>query len=99
MKITINYGSMLCVNIVDVSRELDCYTMKLPIQILTELNADFDGDILNIISLKSKDLKKEFRKAYNPRDNMFISRTDGQYNRAYGLLKDQLIGLRDFNTI
>lgn len=96
---TINYGSMLCVNITHVSRELDSYTMKLPIQILTELNADFDGDILNIVSLKSKDLKKEFRKAYNPRDNMFISRTDGQYNRAYGLLKDQLIGLRDFNTI
>lgn len=96
---TINYGSMICVDIVDISRDLECYTMKLSIQTLTEFNADFDGDILNITALKSKDLKKEFRKVFNPRDNMFISRTDGLYNTNYGLLKDQLIGLRDFNTI
>lgn len=90
---------MICVDIVDISRDLECYTMKLSIQTLTEFNADFDGDILNLTALKSKELKKEFRKVFNPRDNMFISRTDGMYNTNYGLLKDQLIGLRDFNTI
>lgn len=96
---TINYGSILCMDIIDVTPSISSYAMKLPIQILTGLNADFDGDVLNIISLKSKDLKKEFRRVYNPRDNMIISRDDGLYDKSHGLLKDQLIGLRDFNVI
>lgn len=37
----------------------------------------FDGDILNVISLKTKTLTKEFDKAFNPKTNMFISRNDG----------------------
>lgn len=96
---TINYGSLICVNIIDISPDLECYTMKLSIQTLVEFNADFDGDIMNLTSLKAKDIKKEFRKIYDPTWNMYISRTDGLYNANYGLLKDQLIGLRDFNTI
>lgn len=96
---TINYGSILCMDIVDVTPKICSYAMILPIQILVGLNADFDGDVLNIISIKAKDLKKAFRRVYNPRDNMLISRDNGLYDSTHGLLKDQLIGLRDFNTI
>jgi hypothetical protein len=50
---TINYGSMLAMKVVAITNEYkDNFTMSLPIQILRVLNADFDGDILNIISLK-----------------------------------------------
>lgn len=83
--------------ITDISK--DSYVMKLPVQILTDMNADFDGDILNIISLKSKELKKAYKKIFDPVDNMFISRSDGLFNESYGLLKDQIIGLRDWNVI
>lgn len=97
---TINYGSLLCVKIVDIKREYeDDYTMSLPIQILKVLNADFDGDVLNIISLKVKKLTKAFDKTYNPRKNMYISRNDGLFNDDFNLFKDQLIGLYEFNNI
>lgn len=96
---TINYGSLLLMKIVEVKREYkDDYTMSIPIQILSALNADFDGDILNIISLKTKEAAEEFDKAFNPRKNMFISRNDGLFNNEFNLLKDQLIGLYEFNN-
>lgn len=97
---TINYGSLLLMTIVDIKREYDNdYTMSLPIQVLTALNADFDGDILNIISLKTREISDAFEKAYNPRKNMFISRNDGKFNNDFNLLKDQMIGLWQFNNI
>lgn len=97
---TINYGSLLCVRVIDVKREYkDDYTMSLPIQILRVLNADFDGDVLNIISLKTKKLAKEYDRTFNPRKNMFISRNDGLFNDDFNLFKDQMIGLYEFNNI
>lgn len=97
---TINYGSMLLMRVVSIKNEYDDdYTMSLPIQILRVLNADFDGDILNIIALKTKKLAKSYDKTFNPRKNMFISRTDGLFNDDFNLLKDQLIGLYEFNNI
>jgi DNA-directed RNA polymerase beta' subunit len=97
---TINYGSLLAMKVVDVKREYeDDYTMSLPIQILKVLNADFDGDILNIISLKTKKLSKAYDKTFNPRKNMYVSRNDGLFNDDFNLLKDQMIGLYEFNNI
>lgn len=97
---TINYGSLLQMEIIDINREYeDDYTMSLPIQILKVLNADFDGDILNIVALKTKKLAKAYRKNYNPRLNMYISRNDGLFNNDFNLMKDQLIGLYEFNNI
>jgi DNA-directed RNA polymerase beta' subunit len=97
---TINYGSMLAMKVVEVKAEYkDDFTMSLPIQILRVLNADFDGDILNIISLKVKKLIKAYDRTFNPRKNMFISRNDGRFNNDFNLFKDQLIGLYEFNNI
>lgn len=59
----------------------------------------FDGDILNIISLKTKKLKEAYDKSFNPRKNFAISRNDGMFNNDFNLLKDQLIGLYEFNNI
>lgn len=97
---TINYGSMLCMSIVEVKPEYDYdFTMSIPIQILKLLNADFDGDVLNIISLKTKKLAKAMDATYNPRKNMNISRNNGLFNTDLNLYKDQLIGLSQFNNI
>jgi DNA-directed RNA polymerase beta' subunit len=97
---TINYGSMLLMKIVDIKKDYhDDYTMSLPIQILSVLNADFDGDILNIISLKTKKIAKEYDNTFNPRKNMYVSRNDGLFNDDFNLLKDQMIGLYEFNNI
>jgi hypothetical protein len=59
----------------------------------------FDGDILNIISLKTKKLMIAYDKSFNPRKNMFVSRNDGLFNDEFNLFKDQIIGLYEFNNI
>jgi hypothetical protein len=90
----------LCVKVKSVKNEYsEDYTMSLPVQTLPVLNADFDGDILNIVSLKIKKLEKAYNKVFNPKFNMYISRNDGLFNNDFNLYKDQLIGLYEFNNI
>lgn len=97
---TINYGSLLTMKIVSVKKTTGGdYTMSLPIQILPSLNADFDGDVLNIVALMTKELQREFDKGFNPRKTMYISRNDGLFNSNFNLFKDQIIGLSEFNNI
>ena len=59
----------------------------------------FDGDVLNVVSLKTQDVSKAFNKIFNPKYSMFISRNDGNFNSEMNLFKDQLIGLYEFNNI
>ena len=97
---TINYGSILCCKVKRVKNQYEeDYTMSLPLQILVTTNADFDGDVLNIVSLKSKDIEKAYKEAFNPRDNLYVSRNDGLFNPDMNLFKDQIIGLWQFNNI
>ena len=96
---TIAYGSIIMVKIKRIKPQFTKdYTMSIPIFILTKLNADFDGDILNIFTLKLEVMNEMF-KSLNPRKNMFISRNDGLFDNRCNLLKDQLIGLREFSNI
>ena len=97
---TINYGSLVCMTVKSVRHGLDDdYTMAIPISSLGDFNADFDGDILNIVSLKFGEVSKVFDEKFNPRKNMFVSRNDGTFNDNRNLLKDQMIGLYQFNNI
>lgn len=96
---TIDFGSFDCVRVVDITQSLENATMSLPIPILGKLNADFDGDNLNIYSLKTNDLKRKFDKLLNPTKSMFISRNDGYLDGQNFLKKDQIIGLHQFCAI
>lgn len=89
----------MCVEVKEVKKDYDDLTMSLPCQILSSLNADFDGDVLNIVSLKGNDFKKKFDKIFNPRNSLFVSRNDGLFNNDCNLLKDQAIGLWSFCNI
>jgi len=79
-----------------VKTEYDDLTMSLSGQILSSLNADFDGDVLNIISVKSNEFKSKFKRIFDPRRSMFVDRNTGYFNSDAGLLKDQAIGLSQF---
>lgn len=97
---TINYGSLLCMKIAKIKNSsADDYTMSMPAQILGIMNADFDGDVLNVVSLKTEEIAKAFNKVFNPKTNLFISRNNGNFNNDMNLYKDQLIGLYEFNNI
>lgn len=97
---TIKFGSLICMKIRKVRPEYtDNHTMSLPLFVLRSMNADFDGDTLNIVAIKIKDLAKGFDRNYNPRKSLIISRNDGLFNDDFNLLKDQMHGLYHFNNI
>lgn len=77
---TLHYGSimqMYCTKIYT-----DSYAMGLPLQILKPLNADFDGDVMNILWIINEDFYHNVRKVFNPRDSMFISRNNGYVDES-----------------
>lgn len=96
---TINFGSIMSVNVIDIKQDFDDLSMSLSAQVLIHMNADFDGDVLNIYDLKSNEFKKEFDRIFNPRKSMFIDRNDGLFNDSSSLIKDQMIGLYEFCNI
>ena len=96
---TINFGSFLCMNIAAVKKDYEDLSAGLPIACLSSLNADFDGDTLNIVNLISKEFKKEFSEVLSPRTGFLLSRNDGKLNEDFALLKDQIIALHDFCEI
>lgn len=90
----------MTVRIVRVTPELnDDYTMALSPAILTPFNADFDGDTLNKFRLMTHELEREHDEHLNPTKNIFVSRNDGLFNNEMNLMKDQIIGLFQFNNI
>ena len=93
---TINFGSFLCMKVVNVKSDYDDLSAGLPIACLTSLNADFDGDTLNIIALLGKEFKKEFGHVLSPRTGFMISKNNGNLDTDFALLKDQMIALREF---
>lgn len=95
MNPSLNYGSILTMKVVEVKQDFDDLTLSLPLNVLAEFNADFDGDVMNIISIKTKEFRDHYNKLFNPK-MMLIDRNDGKFNRKMNLIKDQMIGLYSF---
>lgn len=97
---TINFKSIIYMRIIEVRPYLnENQTLSLPIMVLSGLNADFDGDQLNIFAMKGDKINKEVNKIYNPRESHMISRNNGLIDPLTSLIKDQAIGLYAFNNI
>lgn len=96
---TIDYGSQMIMRVIDVTSDMTDNTMKMPIYVLKSFNADFDGDILNILIQKIPKLTDIFVKQLSPRYNLFISRNDGKFNMAANIYRDQVVGLYNFANI
>ena len=93
---TIKYGSFLAMEIANVKQDYDDLSAGLPIQCLSSLNADFDGDTLNSVELITNEMKKAFSRVLSPRTGFLLSKNDGQLNRDFALLKDQMIAFSEF---
>ena len=95
MNPSLNYGSILTMRVVEVKEDYSDLTLNVPLNVLGLLAADFDGDVMNIISIKTNEFRDYYNKLFNPR-LMMIDRNDGKFNRKMNLIKDQMIGLYSF---
>ena len=96
---TINYGSFDYVRIVGVKKDISDKTLTIPTHIIVPMNADFDGDLLNVFRIIGMDFQKRFEKNMNPRYNLFVSRADGKANKEVIPVKDELVGFWAFNML
>ena len=92
---SLNLGSLISMRVVDVKEDYSDLTLNVPVNILGLIAGDFDGDVLNIISLKSREFVEYYNRIYSP-IRMMIDRNDGYFNRKMNLIKDQMIGLYAF---
>ena len=95
---TLNYYSMLLMSIRLVKKDISDFTLSVPLSILPGLNADFDGDILNIIGLMNDEIIHIFRK-FDPVTRMIMSRDTGYLNDYFAIEKGQMIDLYNYCTI
>lgn len=95
---TLNYYSILLLNIRNISSDEEDYTYSLPLSILPGLNADFDGDTLNMVGMVTKEIAYMYRK-FDPIRRMIISKDTGFLNPYFSITKNQLIDLYYFATL
>lgn len=95
---TLNFYSMLLMKVRKIKPDGDDYALSVPLSILPGLNADFDGDILNLIGMMDKSISYMFRK-FDPIKRMIISRDSGLLNDYFSITKGQLIDLFFFCTM
>lgn len=74
----------------------DNYTMSVPLQILSPLGGDFDGDVLNIFYIINKAFAERAEIVFSPKYAMMISHNDGKFDSAMNHSRDTLIILNSF---
>lgn len=95
---TLNYYSILLMNIRGIISDKRSYVMSVPLSVLPGLNADFDGDILNILGLFDPDIIKMFGK-FDPVKYMVTNRDTGLLNKLFTITKGEKINLYNFCTL
>ena len=88
---SIAIGSILQLNVAAVKNDFNDLTISISNNVLCNLNADYDGDVLNIFALLTKD-QKEYFKALKP-SNLIIDKNNGKFDRGFSLGKDARCGL------
>lgn len=79
--------------LVGINRDFSC---SVPLPILAGLNADFDGDTLNVLWINNKMALEAAKHVFNPRYAGQISRNDGMFNGKVSHQTDTMICLNSF---
>jgi hypothetical protein len=90
---TLAYGSVLQMFCVGYT---DTLTMSIPLQVLPLMNADFDGDVLNVMHIINKAFLERCYVIFNPRNAMYIGRVDGKLNAGILPQRDTIINANTF---
>lgn len=95
---TINLYSLLRLRIAYVKKPEEKETMMLPSTILRGLNADYDGDVLNLLALITKEIQYLFRK-FDPKRRYMLSRIGEGIDTKFGLTSTDITNLYHFATM
>lgn len=96
---SINYGSFLAVHVLRIKEDFNDKSVTLSTAIIQTMNADFDGDQINLFRIFGLDLGKRFAKSLNPRTNLYVSRMDGRVNPKMLPMKDEIAAFWALNNV
>jgi len=91
---TISYGSILYLQVAEIKKDYNDMTASLHNSILSFLSGDYDGDVLNIISLKESIMRETFKEVFSP-IKLIIDPNNGKFNNTVNLERDQILGLNN----
>ena len=75
------------------------YTLSVPLQVLKLLAADFDGDAINVMHIINAAFFEAAYEIFNPRNNMYISRNNGLFNKDVMVQRDTIINANILNDL
>lgn len=93
---TIDYGGIMQMYVIDIT---DSYALEIPLIICKIMGADFDGDKHNVLWSVMDELTESAEDLINPRNNMFISKNDGKFNRAMSQTTDIIVNLNSLHDM
>jgi DNA-directed RNA polymerase beta' subunit len=89
---TISFGSILYLRVAGIKHDYNDVTMSIHNSCLTPLGGDYDGDVLNLISIKDASTRKVFKEVFSP-IHLIIDPNNGRLNNSLNLERDQILGL------
>lgn len=92
---TLHFYSMNLCHIRKIKTDMYDTTLSVNLSILPGLNADFDGDQLNITYLFDKNIKKMFLN-FDPLNSMIVDKSTGKLNPYFAVQKQQLLAINGF---
>lgn len=84
-------GSIMCMKIVEIHKDIHDLTMAIPLRVLAKFNADFDGDVMNIYVIFDTSTKRDKIKVFDPKHVHYLSSNDGLYETRMNLTKSESI--------
>lgn len=90
---SIEMGSIVQMRVVGINKHYSC---SVPLSILKGLNADFDGDTLNIMYIINQEFLKSLMRVFNPKYAKQISNNDGMFDMSVSHQTDTMVCLNSF---
>jgi hypothetical protein len=87
--------SVLCQRVVGIN--FNDYACGVPLEILSGLAADFDGDTLNVMYIINKDFLRQAVRVFSPRYAGQISRNNGLFDMSVAHQTNTMISLNSFS--
>lgn len=91
---TISFQSIVYLRVAGIKHDYNDNTLSIHNCILSGLAADYDGDVLNLVSIKDEETKKVFKETFSP-IHFIIDPNTGDFNDSLNLEKDQVLGINN----
>lgn len=93
---TIKFGGVMALYVVGIT---DSYSLEIPLLLCDTMAADFDGDKFNTMWSLLDEFEIASQDIFNPRNNLFISKNNGLFNRDMSQTADIMLNMNSLHSM